>query len=429
MPRSRHPTLEHVLNHLRSLGPLTARLILAASLLAGSAEAAAGFTVREIRVSGNTRTATGHVLQLLRIHPGDRFEGDPAILEQRLLNARIFKAVHVTVMPAAGGDARLEIAVQERWTLIPLPVFSSSSGDTSGGLFLMEGNLAGWGKSLSAGGMYGDRKQLVFGSYRDPSIAGSPFTAGGLVTWQEGRIAQRDDDDAVVRAYREERLAIGVDAGVRLGRMVTLGLGGFGLQVHSRPEPGHVAPASVSDAWGGMVAADFRDEDYHLYYVSGASAHAEYRRALPELFGGRELEAGSLLASWAGGNGLGHAWALSTRGFWLLAGDPVIDAGRLGGRNGSRGLAADALWAERSATATLEYQIPLWRPRWGVLTAAAFTDAGMARWRGEVTRYVAPGLGARLYLSGIAIPAVGLDVAEASTVREPKLSFSVGFQL
>ena len=35
------------------------------------------------------------------------------------------------------------------------------------------------------------------------------------------------------------------------------------------------------------------------------------------------------------------------------------------------------LWAERAVTATLDYELPIWRPSWGTATTLAFVDAGV----------------------------------------------------
>ncbi|HYG66937.1 MAG TPA: BamA/TamA family outer membrane protein [Anaeromyxobacteraceae bacterium] len=396
------------------------------SLLARPAAAGEPRRVEAIEVVGNHRTATAFILKELGVRPGDAYDGGADVLAQRLLNLRLFTSARVVAQPASEDTVTLEVAVEERWTLLPIPMFTSSGNDTSAGIFLLESNLGGWGKVLALGGQIGDRKRSVFAAYRDPSVAGSRFTAGASVGWADDR-AERYTGDTLAYAYRDERLSVRGDAGLRLTDRLTAGIGWFGLSVDTGASGTFAAPGRVADAWGLSTSIDYRGADFRLFYESGLNLHAQYEQALPGVFGGRERKAGELRASFGQGNRLGHAWSLGVKGVWV-DGDPVVDAIRLGGYPGSRGFSTGGLWAEQAATASLEYQVPLWRPRWGIVSTVALLDAGVVHGGGETTRYLAPGVGMRLHLAGIAIPALGIDVAESSPVREPTVSVSMGFQ-
>jgi hypothetical protein len=51
----------------------------------------------------------------------------------------------------------------------------------------------------------------------------------------------------------------------------------------------------------------------------------------------------------------------------------------------------------------------------------------VAVWRGERTRYVAPGAGVRVYIRNVAVPAFGIDAAWSSAGGGLATSFFLGF--
>lgn len=411
------------------LAPLT-RVFRLASLWillhAQLAEAGPPPEIHGISVTGNRRTATAYVEQALQVAVGDPFDGDVAALEQRLFNLRLFKTVHIVPRPAADGGVDLEVVVEERWTLLPIPMLASSGGETSGGLVLMESNLFGWGKQLMVGGLLSTRGTTGMVAFADPSVAGSRWTFNGAFLRQDAKRERYDGDDEVY-AYRDQRYDLSASVGRRVTDQLSASLGWFDLLVDASADGEYVAPARVSPARGLLATLELKGDDFHLFYSSGLSARIQYRQAFSWLASARELRQLEARGLWSRRNDLGHTWsiALEAQG---VEGDAEVDALRLGGRPGSRGFPAGGLWAERAATAALEYQVPIWRPAWGVATGLVLLDGGVARWRGAETRYVSPGVGVRLYVADIALPALGFDVATSSTIGKAVVSVTVGFQ-
>ncbi|ACG72448.1 surface antigen variable number repeat protein [Anaeromyxobacter sp. K] len=399
-------------------------LLLCAQLAAGGGPA----VVREISVTGNRRTATAYVRQALELDVGDRFDGDAAALEQRLLNLRLFKGVRVTPRPAGEGGVALEVDVQERWTLLPIPMFTSSGGETGGGLLLLESNLFGWGKQLMAGGTLSTRGAAGMAGYWDREVAGTRWTADAFAMRQDARRERTDGGGDVVYAYRDARTDLTAALGRRLTDRLAVSAGWFGVWADASAEDGWAPPARVGPARGLVAAVAYDASDFHLFYERGVTARLRYRHADAALAGGRDLRQADARATWGGANRLGHAWSLAVAGQGV-EGDAAVDALRLGGTPGARGFPTGGLWAERAGTAALEYAVPIWRPRWGVATGVALLDACLARWRGDTTRYLAPGVGLRLHVADVALPALGLDVAWSTTAPAPMASFVVGFRM
>ena len=63
------------------------------------------------------------------------------IIKQCILNAKIFAKVQVAV-----NKPLIDVVLEERWTLLPLPYVYSNGDDYSSGLFILESNLFGLGK-------------------------------------------------------------------------------------------------------------------------------------------------------------------------------------------------------------------------------------------------------------------------------------------
>ncbi|RKG84903.1 FtsQ-type POTRA domain-containing protein [Corallococcus terminator] len=141
--------------------------------------------IEHIELQGNTRTQDSVIVRALRMAPGDSLTtGDVAELKRRLLNLKLFTSVEVSTR-AEGTGVALQVAVEERWTLLPIPVFTSSNGQWQAGVFAVETNLLGLNKTVVFGGLGGNRGATLFTMYKDASILDSRWT--GLVTLQASR--------------------------------------------------------------------------------------------------------------------------------------------------------------------------------------------------------------------------------------------------
>lgn len=400
---------------------------LLACILSTTAVADDGRRIRRVEVTGNSRTATTYVQRALGVGPGDPF--DPAAvprLEQRVSNLRLFKSVRVEPVPDGDGAVVLRVTVEERWTLVPIPVVTATRGNVGGGLFVRESNLFGRGKQLGAGGIVSTRGTSASAFYRDPGVLETPLLFGAEFARIDVR-RERDTGGGIVYEYQDRRYEYAVALGWQLAEPPDIRAGYFGVLVDATPTAGFAPPPRAPPVRGLSGDIEYRAEDYHLYHVTGFSARARYRQGVSWLASARDLWQVSAAASWSARGFRDHALSI-TATFDRSRGDPVVDAVRLGGRPGSRGFSFGGLWAETAGTFTAEYQIPFWRPSWGVVTGGAFVDAGLTRWRGVARNYVAPGAGFRVYLRGIALPALGLDVAKATGVGSPVVSFAAGLR-
>lgn len=393
---------------------------------AGPDAASPGATVERIDVEGNRRTSAEFVRSSLGLAPGELF--DPAsipALEQRLMNRRIFRSVRIRGVPEAGGVV-VRVAVEERLTIVPIPVAFASRGVFTGGVVLLDSNLFGAGKQLVVGGLASNRGTTGFAIYRDPGLAYSRWLLAARVSGGDTR-RERFEDRTLAYAYRDRFVEAGLAGGYRLGDRWSILAGWFERRDDVRASPGHAAPPEGGAVGGASLELELDASDYQGYLTRGVVGRAELRQGLR--LGGRDRDPLHLAAAttWSGRALRDHAVALTLR-LDHVRGDPVLDAVRLGGLPGSRGFQSQGLWAEDAAQAALEYQVPVWRPRWGALTVAGFADAGVVRWRGDETRYLAPGLGMRVFLRNVAVPLLGFDVAWSTTAERPAFAVQLGFR-
>jgi len=401
-------------------------LLLLAALAAWPVDGRGDDTISAIEVQGNERTAREVVVRALRVQPGDSVPDEfLPVLRQRVLNLRLFQDVDVTKRPSEG-TVVLAVGVKERWTLVPIPILGASNGTAQAGLALLESNFLGRNKLLAISGIYSSRGQSGFLFYRDPALLGSRMVLAGELVAQN-KVRERAEGFDVVQAWRDRRVDVSVRPGVQLTPTLALRAGPFALFQESRTEPGYAPPPKAGNDFGVAADLDFEGQDYRDWFNQGPFLQGRFRRSLPALGSARGFTQSSVFAVWTVPGASDHAASAWAAGY-LVDGDPVLDAFTLGGQPGSRGFRAEGLWVERAVTTTLDYQVPLWRPRWGTLTALGFVDAGVSSWAGTVTRWVAPGGGVRLYVRNVALPAFGIDLAWSTAGQQLAPSFFLGFR-
>ncbi|MFY1828472.1 FtsQ-type POTRA domain-containing protein [Myxococcus fulvus] len=382
--------------------------------------------IERIDIQGNSRTQESVILRAMRLAPGDVLtQADGDEVKRRLLNLQLFKSVEVQTH-AEGTGVGLQVTVEERWTLLPIPVFASSKGQWQAGVFAVESNLFGLNKTLVAGGMAGNRGGSLFSMYRDPSIGGGRWT--GLLAFQFAKTdRERQVRDVVRDAYTDRRFDLSGTLGYQVTPELNVGAGWFSLV--NKPlssKLGTTTTPQRGQAHGVSVSAEYLGQDFHFYFNEGLVARALYREGLDFLGSSRALRQVSLFASYTLPVFGRHALTLTAQ-HAQSKGDAFLDAQLLGARTGSRGFDAGRLWGETSSSATLEYQVPLWSPKLATLTAHAFVDVGRVEWQGSLLRYATPGVGIRAYVREVAVPAVGLEVSRNPLTGDIVTSAAVGF--
>lgn len=400
-----------------------------AVLSSGAVATAAIAAEWQIEVSGNERTQTSYIEALAnrcleQLDPASpSFETD---LGQCLLNARIFAKAEAR---RAGPD-RLAITVEDRWTLIVVPLISGdSSGKTSYGAAAVESNLFGRGKSLFAFGTLGSRRSTIMASAFDPSISFSSWQ-GSLEVQKTSEDADLEDDDGLLDSFHEAatRYAAG------LGYVFPASSFRVKADLEYRDRSyemreGFIPPPEV-EALVGVFNLSSSSARYKFYFDEGFRASLTARTQLWRSDSDRKSSAFEFRLSLGTYAFLDHALVTGLMAAWMPQTDRR-DAFRLGGSTGFRGFPRNSQWAQSAVAGSMEYLIPVSRADYGTWTVSPFVDAGAIRRESpQVSRrplsYVSWGGGLFLYLKEVNVPGLGLTYSESSVLRKPTFGFSIG---
>jgi outer membrane protein insertion porin family len=153
---------------------LACGLLLAASVVcAGGRAFAIGEVVTDVRVQNNVRTEDDTVRSIAGVSIGDLIEVDTLErARERLHTSGMFADVNVFWEPFRDG-VRVNIMIKEKFPWAPVPTFSYSPGNISGGLVVAHSNLFGRGKRGVIGGRLSTVDSGALVVYDDPALFGS----------------------------------------------------------------------------------------------------------------------------------------------------------------------------------------------------------------------------------------------------------------
>lgn len=346
-------------------------------------------------------------------------------IRRDLRSLGLFDRVEVRPDPSTVTTERtvVEVQVRERWTLVPIPFFTTTSGGTSGGIFVMENNLLGYNKRLITGGAYGSAGFNGLLVYSDPSILGSSYL--GSVSLSLGRSEEQavSLDEVTIAEWESDYTRGSARLGYRFSDPLraTTSLS-FQQDRFRRDRLAPGAGETESVLYHG-VALSYADREPLRYFASGYTIEIE-----------GEYEIGATSErEWSVGGGISQDFPLfqdhrlryalraeeSDRASWRTT--------RLGGRETQRTIDRESLPAERFVSAGITYEFPVFRPDWGTFTLLGFYEGG-ALLKAE-KEYHGPGAGFRLYVSRVTLPALGFDLAYRGSEDVWLFAFSIGMSM
>lgn len=383
------------------------------------------FAERQVRVSGNNRTDSVYIEALI-----DRCMGniDPlsdekkVILETCLMNSKLFSKVRILF-----SAEEINVVVDERWTLIPIPMVQGGSGkETSYGIIVMETNFLGRGKHLYAGGVTGKGQASYILSYRDPSIFFSRFRGAFSIHRMQNEQYQYDGEEEINGLNESTELF-----SFEFGRSFTEELNSSirFLLKKNRYEVfnGYQTPEdSRYNLFGWNIR--YKNTDYKFYYQEGfqlrLDVNQEYspekdRDPVTHVISRMQLQLPAfdhqILQIRARGSKIENA------------GISYVD--RIGGQAGLRGIPSGGVWTDAYAAFGVDYQFPLLELGAGYWTLAPFYDQGSLQVYDthKVVNYHAYGLGTYFFLRKIAIPGLGIIIGRNNRYQDTFYSFTIGF--
>jgi outer membrane protein assembly factor BamA len=248
---------------------------------------AIGEVVRDIRIRDNARTEEETIRSIAGLDIGDTMEVHTLEeVRERLSTSGLFADVDVFWEPYRDG-VRVNIVVRDKFPWAPVPTFSYSPGNTSGGLLVAHGNLFGRGKRGIIGGRLSTADSGAIVAYQDPAVFGSWlfFQFSGVL--QDQTIPEYSNDEMLdVQTIRETNLrSFGFSAklGVAWWRRVRTTIG-WGIDEYrlkwSRgpqelwPDPLNVTPPTLGGVRSILEAEltfDFRAREHAIMWGNALS--------------------------------------------------------------------------------------------------------------------------------------------------------------
>ena len=132
-----------------------------------------GEIITDVRVKGAARTDEETVRSIAGVSIGELLQPDTLdVMRERLHSSGLFADLNVYWEPYQDG-VRINIVVKEKFPWAPVPTFSYSPGNISGGAFIGHGNLFGRGKRGVIGGRVSNVDSGALAAYEDPAVWGT----------------------------------------------------------------------------------------------------------------------------------------------------------------------------------------------------------------------------------------------------------------
>ena len=376
--------------------------------------------IRDINIGGNIKkTKDKTILNIIRFHEGDEIaEGDEETIRQRLIKSGLFVNEEIRVdLEIEGEEAVLSLSLRDRFSLIPFPIFSSGSGDTKGGLFLMDQNFLGTGNQVFTGFMLGEKYRYGMLSYTDTKFRGSSWDLGGMANYfqNEQKIKSVDGQDDLY-VYDLKSFKGGLTARWA-GEPWTVGLkmlmGAADYEGADREwimfyEPG------VAMSYGQLYFGKYMSEGYMI------SADYDYTRFQEEFDDATVFD---LRASWQKLLGDRFQVELSANGF-VFEGEAVHSPS-------VRSAVLDAnVHAERHGQGKVLLNSVLFDFSWGYIALPLSYQLGwLDGVSGDEDLYHGPAAGLTLNLKKLTMPAISLGYGWNVECSEGVFNFAIGFSM
>jgi hypothetical protein len=385
--------------------------------------------IASIRVEGLRRTAPAVVWQWIPCAEGGPLSGcDLSQAAGRIRRLGIFTAVDVSVEALPEGAA-VVFRIEEKWTLYPVPMLWLSEGTELGGLVLVEANLLGYNKGLALGGVASNRGWYAVLAYNDPNIAFSSLWGSLHGFLGTSQVENDTPSGAVAQAFEMTRFDVEWALGFTFWDRLSPAWNG----AVRRARVGAVSVPGLEPAVDATVLAQslqliYSDRRYHDLYDDGLRVSLEAQHNFSLLAGSPSFDALIFDAKLAGAAPLSGFFEA---GVHACLGDlPAVFEERLGGLDGSRTLPGSGLTpADRYASATVSWQVPLLTLGLGTATGLVFGEVGRYVRNSEpAVTYGGPGVGLRFFLRRVSVPAVGVDVGYEAGSGRFALSLVAGYK-
>lgn len=435
-------------------------LVLACAFTIAYADTAPLKPIVGFRVRGDSKTRERTVSYLAHLETGD-IVSDASIpkITADLISSELFEKVTVTLEPATedGIEGYLVVAtLDDKHSWFAAPTLYLLGKRRAVGVGFIENNLSGLNQKILLYAQYGSHESILFGTYLDPSVAGTPFTLRFDIYGYQRQIDEYANptndakDTSILRTTQVNYLGLGVQAGytLRWWLVADLRLRG-GKMAYEDPHGPNDEPLPIpqNDGWDvttqGRITLDARRYRFGVRWGPFLQLYTE--TSIPKL---DDYDYSSVLLrayySWRFFEE--HQLELRTAGA-LGRNLPLHNDLLLGGSTDLRGYNVDRFRGDTRATFRTEYSVPITKWRIFAFRALGFWDSGVIgiyRPRKDVTEggdraFIYPnmadgkhwfrndvGAGFRVYVKSVVLPLLGIDFAYGLEGEELQMYFQLG---
>lgn len=393
----------------------------------------AGLPARDMRITaisieGLQRTRERTVLDILPVTVGDEVnDASLELIRNELIDSGIFAEAEARIDPIPGtpDEGALVITLDEKWTLVPVPFFSTNGETSSGGLILIESNLLGRNKQLISAGTIGTDGFGGFLLFVDPSVRGSRWNISTNVATGRDDTEALLTDGTLVRRYEFDRNALGIGIGYKVHPDVNVraGLGLSSIRLidyeagldQSEPDDSVYLEPELRIEYDGTVPLDVLRR--------GPEAETAFRYVTEE--NGWELR--GMARYNLGIAGYQRLRLMAAGGTGAM---PTLAETDISSRDGFRTVPYQATRADNWGSGAVAYDLPVLRGGWGALVLSHYWEAGS--WDADAhdrQYFYGPGAAFRVYIRQVAIPALGIDYAYNLESSDFVFSLTVGARM
>jgi hypothetical protein len=383
--------------------------------------------ISEISLSGLKRTKEDVVYKILEpLEVGSRFTAETEqIIVQKLRETGIFVPDIGIKTDIIDNEAFISIEISDRWTFIPIPIFTiSGESEWNAGVLAIENNFLGFYKTLGLGFFYGSGGWTLISFYSDPLFFQKDikFTAAFAAGYDQ--IEDLDVYGTTIREYEADK--VGASLELEFPLTETFSLSGEVEYDSSflRDESAESSDFSDMNTLGVNGTILWENIFYDIPYEKGVSLSLSpsWNFGFQETGDFFAVE-GNFFAAFS--PWLNHLLEFDVLGGW---GDlPVQKQFRLGGMTGTRILPMGGIAADEYLTSAILYNIPLWSFKGGTISSKIFYEAGY--YKSDLTErtfFHGPGMGLEFFINNLAIPAVGINLGWNLETEEMQFSAGIG---
>ncbi len=385
-------------------------------------------SVKEIRVTGNSKTRERTIFSEIHSVPGTLLsEFDCYHTVNNLKKKNIFSSIELKYLHSEN-HVIIEIHIVEKWSIIPIPLFTSNGNKLSAGLYVLETNFLGFGTTIFTGGSISTAGNSVIFGFVDPALFGTDARLNIFFSYKKYIYETGNMKKELFNEYRSTGRLARIDAGWSFpGGINAYFSAGYRENLtdkaysasYNAPDTAKILPVGI------LLTIDRLYHYEYLYYGfkldSGLYHGFNFYDDGDYNYGQYNAQYSLKLFSY-------HKLTLHSSGAY---GDrPEIMGERLSGKKGSMTLPADIIASDRWINYATIYEYPLLRLSWGAVTMLAFWEQGLFG-SGEINpeHYYGPGCGMLLYLKKIALPAMGFNLGHNIKTDGTEFSFYVGMSI